>query len=269
MKMTFENVLQQVTALKREYGRLLTNIVPGAMNRELEYELLREGAGIVVIAHEPYRKRGYFATKDEITLIGLLQGLPENIVFEWIYRDENVLEEIMEKAGIELYATYIRHTCVWDENPYETQARGNALLQELYEPDCGEYARMSDAKELCELSKSVFDVNCDDVFTVEEWQEIIARKEVLVYRENNKILSCYVWRLEGNKLYSNISINLGPANILYNLERRVLEEMWDKGVRVTCAWRNMRNKKAVQRMGDLPERTQIMYNAIYKTGASD
>lgn len=267
MKMTCGDVMQRVASLKREYGKLLTNIIPGAMKQELEYELLREGAGIVVIAYEPYRKRGFFAAKDRETLEALLKDLPENIMFEWIYRDENILEGIMNRVNIQLYATYVRHMSVWSENPYRIPAKGGSalLLQEMYEPESGEYARESDAEELCELSKSVFDTNCDDVYTVEEWRELIAHREVLVSRGKEKILSCYAWHLEGNRLYSNIVINLGPANLLYNLERRIFDEMWDKGIRVFYVWRNMKNEKAFKRLGALPERTDVLYNAIYRS----
>lgn len=268
--MNYKDIMQELSNLKKEYGRLITNIVPGAMRQDSEYEILRRSDGMIVKACEPYRTRGYFAAKNEESLEVLMKDLPENIIFEWIYRDENVLEEIMERAGLSHYATFVRRTRVWRENPYRIAASGqNAFLQELYDPDFGEYAKPEDAKELWELSCSVFDVNCDDVFTIEEWEKIIARREVLVGRVGGRIVACYVWRLEGNKLYSNISINLSSADILYNLERRIFDEMWDRGIRVFYAWKNMENYKAMRREGategELLERMDVLYNAIYKS----
>ena len=268
--MDYTEIMREITSLKREHGKLITNIVPGSMKTNVEFELLKKGEGLIALAREPYRMRGYFAAKDEKALKNLLQELPGNIMFEWIYRDENIIDNIMETAGLSHYATYIRYMRVWRKNPYLIPAVGReALLRELYNPDFGEYATEEDAEELFQLAQSVFDVNCDDVFTMEEWKEIIARREVLVGRVGGKIVACYVWRLEKNKLYSNISINVSSADVLYNLERRIFTEMWDKGIRVFYHWKNMNNVKAMRRErtmeGELVESVDIIYNAIYKS----
>lgn len=268
--MSYEDVMKEVDSLKQIYGKLFTNIIPGAMKSNLEYEIIKKDEGLIIVAQEPHRKRGYFAVKDKDALAVLLADIPHNIFFEWLYRGENELEEIMNRVNIKLYATFFRSTRIWKGNPFEVQQEGRrVLLQEMYDSSCGEYADVEDAEELYELSKSVFDVKCDDVFTVEEWRERILMREVLVYREKDKITSCYVWHLDGKKLYSNISINLGAANILYNMERRIFTEMWEKGIRIYYSWRNIKNKKALSRGNKntrvLLAREDIMYNAIYES----
>ena len=108
---------------------------------------------------------------------------------------------------------------------------------------------------------------CDDVFTLEQWDKIIERKECLLHRENGNIVTFYVWRLEGRKLYSNMVVNEGPANFSYNLERRIFEEMWSKGIRIFYAWYNIKNKKALKRGNEKTEELikskEIIYNDIY------
>lgn len=268
--MNYEDAMKEVDSLKQIYGKLFTNIIPGTMKNNLEYELIKKDEGLIIVAQEPHRKRGYFAVKDEDALEILLADIPHNIFFEWLYRDKNELEGVMNRVNIKLYETFIRHTQTWKRNPYEIAEEGRrALLQEMYDPSCGEYADVEDAEELYELSKSVFDVNCDDVFTVEEWRKRILCREVLIYRNKNQIISCYVWRLEGKKLYSNISINLGTANILYNMERRIFTEMWENDIRTYYAWFNMKNTKALsrgnRRTKELLVREDKMYNAIYQS----
>lgn len=268
--MEYRDVLQEISGKKKEYDRIISNVVLGAMRQDLSYELLNQKEGLLIIAHEPYRKRGYFVAGDEKMLVQMLKNSPSDIVFEWIYRGENILDSVMNQAGIPLYASYIRRMCTWNENPYRNPLPGKGtLLKEMYDPDCGEYAVKEDAEELYELSRSVFDANCDDVFTVKEWKNLIDRREVLVYRVKKKILACYVWRLEGSKLYSNISINFASADILYSLERRIFDEMWDSGIRVFYSWKNMKNKKAIRREEiwnkDFLKRTDFLYNAIYKS----
>ena len=97
--------------------------------------------------------------------------------------------------------------------------------------------------------------------------EIIERKECLLYRENGNIVTFYVWRLEGRKLYSNLVLNEGAANFSYNLERRIFEEMWEKGIRIFYAWYNVKNKKALKRgnanTDKLIKSNEIIYNDIY------
>ncbi len=61
----------------------------------------------------------------------------------------------------------------------------------MYEPTFGEYAEKKDAVELYNLTKKTFDVLCDDVFTLEQWDKIIERKECLLHRENGNIVTFY------------------------------------------------------------------------------
>lgn len=268
--MSYEEIISEINRLKRRYGKLLTNVIPQALKKALGYQTIQREEGLIIIAQEPYRKRGYFAVKDEKTLMTLLKGLPHNVIFEWIYKDENLLEEIMYSANIKHYATYMRISRTWEANPYEVAEKGvRLLLQKRYDCSCGEYAVEEDAEELYELSKSVFDVNCDDVFTVEEWRKRILNKEVLIYREEKEIIACYVFRLEGKKLYSNIAINQGSADILYSMERRIFTEMWEKGIRVYYAWFDVKNKQAISRNFNnakyLLSYENVIYNAIYQS----
>ena len=268
--MNYKEVIEKIDGYRREHGKSITNIILGAMRNDLKYDIIEKKNGLIIIGYEAHRKRGYFMAEDVMELKMLLQDMPRNIFFEWIYRDVNILKEVERDTSLTLYETYFRISDVWTKNPYEVPEEGRKrILQELYDSSCGEYAVEQDAEELYNLSKSVFDTNCDDVFTVEEWEKRILKKEVLVYREDNKITSCYVWRLEGRKLYSNISINLGAANILYNMERRIFTEMWKKGIRTYYAWYNEKNKKELARRNRNAYkyilREDIIHNAIYQS----
>lgn len=82
---------------------------------------------------------------------------------------------------------------------------------------------------------------------MEDWRRTIENKECVIVRENGKIVTLYKWRIEGKKLYGNISVNLGAANLLYDLERSVFDEYWEKGIRTMYAWINCSNNKALKR----------------------
>ena len=179
------------------------------------------------------------------------------------------MEHVILEAGFSNYKTYVRTTVCYKKNGYEVPEKGRRkLLQELYDPTCGEYPTIDDVEELIEISKANFDELTDDVFTKEEWKHVIEKKSCLVYKEAGKIVAYYVWRLDGKQLYSNMTLNMGAANYLYNMERRIYDEMWEKGIRVYYAWVDMKNVKARVRFNEESKNVissvSHMYNSIYR-----
>ncbi len=268
--MKFIDIQKRIDELKKKEGKLVSNIIFSQIDSEEEAEALWDEKGVVFIVQEPNRKRAYYAVSDTSVLISLLHKVESGVVLECIHQKEmiNEMEKFILESGFSFYKKYIRVTICYNENPHKIPEKGRRkLLQELYDPACGEYPSIEDARELYELTKETFDPLTDDVFTIDVWKSIIRKKECLVYREQGKIISYYVWRLEGKKLYSNISVNQGPANYLYNMERRAFETMWDKGIRVYYAWFDMENSKALTRYNKNSEKciTSIkqIFNSIY------
>ena len=81
------------------------------------------------------------------------------------------------------------------------------------------------------------------------------------------IVTYYVFKKEGKKLYSNISLNLGPANFLYNIERRIFDECWEEGMRTNYWWVSMNNEPAMTRMNKdhmkSVQHASFLYNDIF------
>lgn len=262
-------IKEKIRSLKRSYKKIDTNFYPGTADDEQEADVFENEKALVFVIQEPNRRRVFFVSADETDLSKLLLKIPKGSVLEYICRDEkNPLENVFANSGVVLYKTYIRRTICYSDNPYDLPETGRRkLLKELYDPACGEYADEKDVCDLFELTKETFDPLCDDVFTVEQWEDIVAKKQCLLYRENGEIISYYVFRQEGKKLYSNISLNRGPANYLYNLERRVFEEMWAKGIRIFYAWFHIENSKALRRKNENDEKytksKEIIFNFIY------
>ena len=234
--MIFSEVKQKINTLKKNTKGYITNFYPGLVDDKQEVEFMENEQAIVFIiqSREP----------------------------------TNPLEEVFDRGNMNAYATYIRKTECYVDNPYQIPGTGRrALLSEMYDPNCGEYPTMEAAEELDALHRQVFDPLCDDMYTIDEWKEKIDKKEILVYRENGKIMAYYCFCLEGRKLYSNISVNTGNANILYNMERRIFEEMWDRGIRVYYAWFNEKNDKALRRENKNAitciKSRELLYNFIY------
>ncbi len=268
-KMTEREILKRKDEIAKCGEDVWTNFVCGLRFDKNVIDVIDLEKSLMVIVKAPYQKLGYFMAADSGQLVKLLKRIPKDVFITWTYRpNRNDLSDIVCQAGLHLYARYIRNTIVFKSNPYEYPTKGKrVLLQEMYDSSSGEFPVIHDAEELLELALKVFDVNCDGVFTIQEWRERIRKKEVLIYRESGKIVACYVWRLQGKVLYSNVSINLGTANILYNLERQVFERYWNEGIRAHYSWKNCENKKALKRGLENCEECiankSILYHSIY------
>ena len=265
-------------------GDILTNTFPGCIEEDVDFTPSKRGDAYVFTVCERFRKRGFFVAIDDKKgreeLIELIRDCPSDTIFEWLQKkkdpfddedeayDSCDLKEVFEAAGLSLYEKYVRVMTTYVSNPFDIPEEGRrSILSEMYEPG-GEYAKIEDANELFQLNIDTFDANCDDTFTLDEWKEIIRNKNCLVHRDNGKISAYYVWKLQGKKLYSNISVNFGPANHLYNMERRIFEEYWKMGIRTYYAWFNMNNKNALKRGNKNAQKCikskGILYNYVYK-----
>lgn len=260
--MKMREISEKVSELKRKYKKLYTNVIWSNLDENKEAVCFESNKGIVFIVPETNKDKVYYAISDREELIPLLQNVPAGAVLEYQYRKQNDMDAILQCAGLNHYANYFRVTTIYQENPYGKETGKRKLLNDMYDPDCAEYPEPEDAKELEELTRRVFDPLTDDVYSVDEWREIIKRKECVVIREEEKIVTYFVWRLEGKKLYCNISLNLGPANYMYNLERKVFDRMWDAGVRVSYAWFNEENVRVLSKSSLSPSEGDL-YNAIY------
>ena len=254
----------------KKTGNIKTNIFPGCVPEDVELSVNDLENAFCFSVDERFRKRCFYAGCVDEDLKKVLSDVSEGTMLEELYKNEgeNPNRELIESVGFEHYATFIRRTTTFVSNPYEVPEVGRrAILSEMYDPDFGEEAEEKDVEELFALHKSTFDVQIDDVFTIDEWKKIIDEKNCVLVREDGKIVCYYVYRIEGKKLYANVSLNRGPANYLYNIERRVFTDAWENGVRTISAWYDVKNKKALTRVNKAAEKTvkaeSYLYNDIF------
>lgn len=242
----------------------LSNYMPTKIGKADKYKVWYNDNGIVMLVENPYNEEAFFVSNDEEALIELLEELPSKTMIESLYQDEDKLLPVCERAGFQLYSTFERTIVTYEENPYSIPEKGKRkLLQEYYDPNCGEYATEEDIKQLDVLHKHAFDIYGDDVFSTDEWKQIIQKKECMVYKENDLILSYFVWKVEGKKLYSNVSYNSTTANILYNMERRVFEECWEQGIRTLYFWVKRENVRGMNRIKGEPVEGEKVGRPLY------
>lgn len=261
---------EQLTALKQQGGKLITNLLSLSAIQGTATDLKKTEGALALTVQENFRRRVYFAALSEQAARDILRGCEQGVFTEHLYKEENDFDELITSAGFVPYKKYVRCTEVCFANGYEIPLKGrDRILQEMYDPTCGEYPSESDIDELYELTLSLFDKNCTEVLSREEWRDTILARECMVYRENGRIISCYVWHREGKKLYSKLAINLGTANFLYNMERRIGTEAWNDGIRIYYAWFRCDNVPALERHmragreEQWLKRREMLYDQIY------
>lgn len=282
--MIFEDLSTVNNELKRK-GSIITNIHPGCVGRETDFDLLKGEKAYVFFATERYKKKGLFAAVDDEEgrneLIKIIRDNQNDAVFDWLQKgrvdqefeveyeekDSCTEKKLFEEAGLHLYKKYIRILTSYKSNPYLIPEKGRRrILQDMYEPG-GELPCLDDAEELFQINRETFDAKSDDVFSVQEWKKIISEERCLIHREDGHITTYYVWELQGKKLYSNIAVNMIGANHLYNMERRIFEKYWEEGIRTYYAWFDVKNNNALKR-GNTEARLcinskSVLYNYIY------
>lgn len=260
--MKIKDISQRVREIRSAYRSVYSNINWSNLNLDAEVEFIDSPKGIAFLVPETNKTKVYYAAADRDEIADLLARMPTGVVLEYLYKSENDMDKLFKRAGFSHYADYFRVTTVCEENPYGRETGKRKLLAELYDPECGEYPTEEDAEELERLMWETFDPLTDDIFSKDEWLEIIRKKECLVIKEKGKIVTCHVWSLTGKMLYVNISLNLGPANYMYNLERRVFDRMWEKGIRSNYAWFNGNNSRVLAK-NQLTKNAGDLYDAIY------
>lgn len=268
--MFLKEINEKIKEIRKRNRAYLSNIIYSKLNNEEDYAVVCKDDAIAILVEERNRVSAFFAASDAENLEKLLLELPGDTYIEHFHNDiDDELREVFEAGEYKYYAEYVRCTVTWIKNPYEFPEKGRrAILQEMYNPAQGEFPQEKDAEEIYQLCLEKFDPVIDDVFSIEEWRKTIANKECLVVKENGKIITIYKWRIEGKKLYNNLVINLGTANLLYNLERSIFEKYWEEGIRTAYAWINILNKKALKRgpkyENDIIKSKKLLYDTIYK-----
>lgn len=242
-----QELLKKYSELKKKYGQVYTNVMGYDEEEAGEIEVLFNEEGYAHIVTNAGRKSMYFVASSWDGFRDLVNSAPRGTVLNYVYKEngKNEFLPLAEHVNLKKIATYRRKTIQYKENPYlvkDSSRRG--ILHSMYDSSLGEYPTLEDIPELDRLYRSVFDIRCDGVFSHQKWMDLINNHQIRIYRENGIISAVYVFRYDGKKLYSNISINIGAANTLYSLERQVFEEAWKKGIRIFYGWGNMSNTRA-------------------------
>lgn len=242
--MKIVEILEYATELKKE-GKVFSNFYFNNLDNEIEVETEKNKGAIIFIILENEVKKLYFFANNNKALSELLILQSQGTIINFVQKGENVFSDLMKESNFNLYAKYIRKSLKIDK---DEKIDENNIFEQMYDENCGEYAILEDIPKLMELMRSKFDPKSDYFPTVIEWKEIIENQWAIMYKEDDEILSLFIYKIEGKKYYGCISINDATADILYNIEKRAYKTAIEKyGVNLKYAWFDEKNAKAIRR----------------------
>lgn len=248
-KMSIDDIFLLMKKIKAERKKIIQNYYMNYNNTDMEFDVY-QGEGTVVFCcmdgNGVYRC--FFYSNAPKVLSSILSSLQKDTIVDYLSRVKEEDHSWLTEAGFLPYALYIRVGKKIEDEEIENKSNIRDILSELYDSQCGQYAALEDLDQLYDLIVKVFDCRKEHCPTKKELAKYIENQWVLVYKEDNEILSYFIYQVHGKRYYSNISYNTVTADILYSLERRALEEAQLRyDLNYMDAWYDTKNKKALRR----------------------
>lgn len=220
--MKIQEIMQFISFLRRNKKKLLTNYFLTHQNSEQDFPTLKGKETIVFSVQEEKLQRCFFATTNENELNSLLKKLPSGTVMDFITKEKTV-DFCWTETGFGLYRTLIRYTNPNWEDESRPKSKRTLFLEQFYDENMGQFATVKDAEEIYELLYKIFDVRVSRLPSMQQLIEMINKKWVLLYREQERIIAFLIYQIEGRKYYGYQIYNEGTADITYNLERKATQ----------------------------------------------
>lgn len=209
-------------------------------------------------------KRGYFITNNLKDLSCLLKTIPDHIVIDYVTRKEKELYDIMQEAGFQEYAVFVRVSKNYKLADKEKDKKRRESMDSIYNEKYGYWADENDIDDILETMEKVFDPYTYHLCTRDELKQFIENKWCLIHREDGKIVSITMFKLEGVKRYGYYMYNDAPINVLYSLQRKVTEIDKKNGITYFYGWMDKTNKKAKTVNSFYSIEPDGLYDVIYR-----
>ena len=255
-KLTYRKIYDIIKSIKQnaieKHTKVFTNIY--TLYNEIEqseYAFCVQGAnGIVFWKKDNWDVcRVFFVASDLLELSVLLSEVPSDVVMDYnTHKNNNMLNQFFIKAGFQLKASYVRKGMGIQGIGYEDVSAHSDILDDYYDESIVEYALYSDIDEIMQIIEDTFDKETDHLPARENLIEWIKNKWVLIYREEGKIYTIYIYEIFGKKMYSALSYNSVTADKMYTLEKKgYLDAVQKYDVQYIYAWFNRENFGAMKR----------------------
>lgn len=261
-KKNINEITRIMSGIRKSKKKVYTNYYYSYNASDVLFDVMEFDETIIFCIQELEIYRIFYYSCNTEELADALSKVPEGSILDIIEKEETPVNEWLDSTGFELYSVYGRFG---GQLPgYEEQ---KALFEKnrmdmFYNENYGQYAQREDLREIQTLIMENFDIKTDHLFTDEQMLQLIQDKSVYIEKEEGKIICIIIYRIEGKKLYGNLTYNKGTADISYSIEKKILlQSIRDHQVNYRYYWISMSNKKALKRVESVPPH---LYNFIYQ-----
>lgn len=241
-------IQQIIDGFKEKGKRTKTNYYYTYQNFSDSFDVWEGTATIVFGIKEGMVYRVFYCSQNEEELGECLKQVPEGAVLEFITKEKVINENFLARAGFELYDTYGRLGRSLLGYEEEKERMKMQRMGCFYDDSYGEIATKHDLSELQKVIYGTFDVKADHLLTDKEMLELIEKNQVIIQRECGKICCIFIYKIQGKKIYYNLSLNRSTADVLYSIQQKeLLKAIREKGVIYMYGWISLNNKAAVKR----------------------
>lgn len=259
-------ILKYCMEIKKEKKTIYSNYYNKYNDSNIEFDVI-EGQGTIVFGlKEEFIYRVYFFSNNLKTLKELLTQVRSDAVTDYICK-ENIGEigELIEQSGWKKYAEYAR-TMLSVSNIQKKKTKMELMLEKMYNPNIAILANQHDIPAIRKMMFDTFDPVNSEIIGEQELQKLIEEETVWLCKVDDKITTCYIYRIEGKKRYGMLTYNCLSADYLYSVTRRAHEisnvkhkPEWHYG------WINLENTKIIRTLKSTDDlKLDGVKNFIYK-----
>lgn len=203
-------------------------------NQPIEEEddiLIAEKSIVIVKAKKDNFNRIFLISNDQEEVINILTKLKGFLVINIPAKKEiTEFEQLLDNAGFVQERIYERLF-----NSKIAKRSDNSLI---------EYATTNDTKQIYDLFHNYFVSYVDYLPNMEELGKLIKSKEVIINKENDKILGAFIFEITGQKGYLRAWIDHTSKGMKLLLDAYTI--FFDKGIKLAYMWADTENDKVLK-----------------------
>lgn len=261
-KKNIHEICKIMSAIRKQKKKIYTNYYYSYNASDVLFDVMKLDETVVFCIQELEIYRVFYYSCNVKELTDALSKMPKGAILDIIQKEKILNADWLDLSGFEQYSVYGRFGGPCSSYEEEKAMFEKNRMDAFYNEDYGQYARQEDVSEIQELISENFDVKTDHLFSDEQMKQLIHDKSVYIEKEDGKIICIEIYRIEGKKVYYNLTCNKGTADISYSIEKKILlQSIRDYGVNYIYYWIAMSNTKALRRKAFL---TPHLYNYIYQ-----
>lgn len=212
------------------------------------FEVLYTDLTVVFWYWDAFVCRVFFYSVKDSEVRKLLQMTPENAVMDIISPQKEEQKRWEKLTGFSSYAVYGRFGRKIAGTEEEKKRFKREPLDRFYKEEYGIPAVREQLEEIQQVLEDHFDAGADHLYSKQEMAELIDKKRVWIHSEEGRITTIFVYRIEGKKFYSNISLNDSTADVLYSIQKKVLLNAIEEfKVLYYYGWIRINNRQALRK----------------------